>query len=251
MSNIYLNSPDEIKALRSSAEITAGILDATRKIIKPGISTKDIDDYARALMKKSKVKPAFLGYNGFPASVCVSIDQEVVHGIPAAKRILREGQIVSLDLGVLNNGFYGDMALTVPVGDVDDEKRKLLKVADEAMEEAIKQCRVGLRLGDVSSVIQKKAESNGYSVVRDFVGHGIGRKMHQDPQIPNYGEPDTGTRLQKGMVFALEPMINAGTYEVEVLEDNWTVVTKDRRPSVHIEKMVAVGENGPVVLAAL
>ncbi|MFH1283924.1 MAG: type I methionyl aminopeptidase [bacterium] len=251
MKKIYLNSLEELKKIQSAAETTALILSEVSTLVKPGITTKYLDEAAAGLMKQHGVKAAFLNYRGYPAHICTSIDEEVVHGIPSSKRFLNEGQTISIDLGVLRDGYYGDMAVTLPVGSISEEKKKLLKIAEEALKCAIDQCRVGFRLGDVSSSIQKKAESAGYSVVRDYVGHGIGRAMHEEPQIPNYGMPGTGIRLKSGMVFALEPMVNTKTHEVEVLKDGWTVVTKDRKPSAHFEKMVAITEEGPKVLATL
>jgi len=247
--HIYLNSEKEIDLIARAARTTAAVLDELWKMVRPGLATIELDRAAGALMKQHGVRAAFKGYRGYPARVCVSIDDEVVHGIPSAKRICAAGQIVSIDIGVAQGGFYGDMALSVPVGEVTDERTRLLRTTQEALRDAIAACRVGNRLGDVSAAIQRRAEGAGFSVVRDYVGHGIGRQMHEEPQIPNYGSPGTGVRLAAGMIFAIEPMVNEGGAGVRVLDDGWTVVTADRRPSAHFEKMVAVTDSGPRVLA--
>src|SRR5690606_12141726 len=199
---------------------------------------------------KYGAKAAFKGYHGYPASICVSVDEEVVHGIPG-ERVLREGQLVSLDFGVLYNGYYGDSAITVPVGEVSDEAKRLIEVTRTALEKGIEQAVVGRRLSDISHAIQTYVEANGFAVVRDYVGHGIGRQMHEAPPVPNFGLPDRGPRLKEGMTLAIEPMVNVSTWEVEVLADGWTVVTKDRSLSAHFEHTVAILDGGPELLTLM
>lgn len=223
-------------------------LEKMRAMVKPGISTKELDEFAEDYTAKQRARPAFKGYRGYPGSVCTSINREVVHGIPSASRKLREGDILSMDFGVELNGYFGDAALTVPVGKVSPERERLLCVTRESLERAIEKVRRGNRLGDVSAAVQEWVEKNGYSVVREFVGHGIGTKMHEEPQIPNYGAAGQGPRLQEGMVLAIEPMVNAGSPAVRVLEDDWTAVTADGSDSAHFEHTVAVTANGPWIL---
>ncbi len=219
-----------------------------RTMVRPGLATKDLDEFAEAWCAEHKARPAFKGYRGYPGSVCTSINQEVVHGIPSGARKLREGDILSMDFGVELDGYFGDAALTVPVGKISPEREKLLRVTRESLERAIDKVRPGNRLGDVSFAVQEWVEQNGYSVVREFVGHGIGTKMHEEPQVPNYGSPGRGPRLLEGMVLAIEPMVNVGAPAVRVLEDEWTAVTADGSDSAHFEHTIAVTANGPWIL---
>jgi len=224
------------------------VLEKMRAMVRPGLSTKELDEFAETYTTERRAKPAFKGYRGYPGSVCTSINDEVVHGIPSASRKVREGDILSMDFGVVMDGYYGDAALTVPVGKIAPEREKLLRVTRESLERAIEKVRAGNRLGDVSAAVQHWVEKNGYSVVREFVGHGIGTKMHEDPQLPNYGSPGQGARLQEGMVLAIEPMVNSGSPAVKVLDDDWTAVTADGSDSAHFEHTVAVTANGPWIL---
>jgi len=228
--------------------IVWGALEKMRALVKPGMSTKELDQFAEEYTVQQHARPAFKGYRGYPGSVCASINQEVVHGIPSAARKLREGDILSMDFGVELNGYFGDAALTVPVGKISATREKLLRVTRESLERAIEKVRPGNRLGDVSAAVQQWVEKNGYSVVREFVGHGIGTRMHEDPQIPNYGTPGQGPRLQEGMVLAIEPMVNTGSPAVKVLDDDWTAVTADGSDSAHFEHTVAVTADGPWIL---
>ena len=228
--------------------IVWGALEQMRAIVKPGISTKDLDECAEAYTAEHHAKPAFKGYRGYPGSVCTSINQEVVHGIPSPSRRLREGDVLSMDFGIELDGYFGDAALTVPVGKISPERGRLLRVTRESLERAIEQVRLGNRLGDISAAVQEWVEKNGFSVVREFVGHGIGTRMHEEPQLPNYGKPGQGPRLQEGMVLAIEPMVNAGGPGVRVLDDDWTAVTLDGSDSAHFEHTVAVTTNGPRIL---
>jgi methionyl aminopeptidase len=216
--------------------------------VKPGVSTLEIDREVESLIRDRKAKPAFKGYRGFPATICASINEEVVHGIPAARRRLREGDIIGLDLGAIVEGYYADAAVTMPVGEVTDEARRLLDVTRESLDLGIAQCWPGRRLGDVSAAIQQHVEAAGFGVVRAFVGHGIGRALHEDPQVPNFGEAGRGPLLRVGMVLALEPMVTMGHWEVRVLADRWTAVTADGSLAAHFEHTVAVTEHGPEVL---
>ncbi len=246
---IFLKSLWEIEKMRRSNAIVAEVLARLRETIKPGITTLELDRLAENLCRKKGAKPAFKGYRGYPFSLCVSINEEVVHGFPSKKRVLKEGDIVSLDFGVLYDGYYGDAAITVPVGEISERAKRLLRVTEEALYKGIEQAVVGKRLGDISSAIQRYVEAHGYSVVRQFVGHGIGRALHEDPQVPNFGKPGRGIKLKEGMVLAIEPMVNEGTYEVEILADGWTAVTKDRKLSAHFEHTVAITQNGPEILS--
>jgi methionyl aminopeptidase len=248
---IHLKSPAEIEKMRKSNRLVAEVHRVLREQVRPGISTLDLDRIAEERIRKAGGKPAFKGYQGFPGSICASINEQVVHGIPSATAILKEGDIISLDVGVLLGGFFGDAAPTLPVGQVSEEARRLLKTAEEALFAAIEKMREGNRLGDVSSAVQKHAESRGYGIVRQFVGHGIGRNLHEAPQVPNFGRPGTGQRLYTGLVLAIEPMLNCGTGDVRVLEDQWTVVTADGRLSAHFEHTVAITEDGPDILSQL
>jgi methionyl aminopeptidase len=244
---IHIRTPQEIENMRPGNRLVAQVLRTLREAIKPGITTKELDQMAEHAVRAAGATPAFKGYRGFPASLCVSINEEVVHGIPGP-RPLKEGEIVSLDLGVYLNEYYGDAAMTVPVGTVGEEATRLLEVTQQALARGIEQARDGNRLFDVSHAVQSWAESHGFSVVRDFVGHGIGRNLHEDPQVPNFGPPHQGPRLRPGMVLAIEPMINAGTCDVTILEDKWTVVTADRRLSAHFEHTIAITDGAADIL---
>ncbi len=245
---IQLKSKDEIRLMRDAGLVCAEILESMCEAAQPGVSTWDLDQIARKAIDKHKVQSAFLGYHGYPAVVCTSINSVVVHGIPRKNEVLADGDIIGIDFGIFKHGFCADTARTVLVGQVSPEKQKLVATAREALESAIELCRGGARLGDLGHAVQSYAESRGYSVVRQFVGHGIGRQMHEDPQVPNFGEAGTGKRMKAGLVIAVEPMVNAGTPEVEVLDDNWTAVTKDRSMSAHFEHTIAITDEGPWVL---
>src|SRR5215470_6647885 len=245
---VICKSPEELEKMHRAGLIVWGALEKMRKMVRPGLTTKALDDFAEAYAAEHHARPAFKGYRGYPGSVCTSINQEVVHGIPSKQRRLKEGDILSLDFGVEAEGYFGDAALTVPVGKVKPEREKLLRVTRESLERAIEKVRLGNRLGDVSAAVQTWVEKNGYSVVREFVGHGIGTRMHEEPQIPNYGTPGQGPRLQEGMVLAIEPMVNRGGPAVRLLADDWTAVTADGSDSAHFEHTVTVTSNGPWIL---
>lgn len=244
---IHIRSKREIDFIRKSCRIVVEALDLVEGLIEPGMETQRIDMEVERFIVSRGGRPAFKGYNGFPASACISIDKEVVHGIPGT-RPLASGEIVSVDIGVECDGFYGDSARTYRVGDVSAEKARLMEVTLASLGRGIEQVKAGARLSDISHAIQTEVESANYSVVRDLVGHGIGRKLHEEPQIPNYGRPNTGPRLKPGMVFAIEPMVNLGGYQVDTEADNWTVVTLDGSPSAHFEHTVVVTDNGPDIL---
>lgn len=245
---IIIKSDQEIDIMRESGKVTAHILKELENFIKPGISTMEIDQFVEKTILSNNMIPSFKGYNGFPASACVSINNEVVHGIPDAARFLKEGDIVSVDVGCTYKGYISDAARTYPVGAISPEAQKLIDATRDSFFEGLKFCRPGYRLSDISHAIQQKAESEGFSVIRDFVGHGVGRAMHEEPQIPNYGKPGRGPRLARGMVFAIEPMINQGTFEVDVLADNWTVVTLDGKLSAHYENTVVITDDEPELI---
>jgi methionyl aminopeptidase len=247
---IILKSLPEIEKMRKSNAIVAAILEELRKKIRPGVKTIELDRLSEELALKKGARPAFKGYRGYPYSLCTSVNSEVVHGMPS-ERELKEGDIVSLDFGILNDGYYGDAAVTVPVGEITPGARKLLKITEEALYRGIAEVKAGNRIGDISAAIQGHVEAAGYSVVRDLVGHGIGKSLHEDPQVPNYGSGGRGIELKPGMVFAIEPMVNEGTYRVEILRDGWTVVTADGKLSAHFEHSVAITENGPVILSRI
>lgn len=251
---ISIKSAREIEILRRANVIVAEILQELKKKVAPGVTTSELDALAEGLTYKKKARPAFKGYmmagRVYPCTLCTSVNEEIVHGIPS-QRTLREGDIVGLDFGVIYDGFYGDAAITVGVGKVSDEAERLMQVTEEALYKGIEQLEEGKRLGDLSSVIQGTVESAGFSVVRAFVGHGIGKKLHEEPPVPNYGEPDRGIRLREGVVLAIEPMVNAGGYDVEMKEDGWTAVTKDGSLAAHFEHSVAVTKNGPYVLSRI
>ena len=247
---IIIKSPREIEQLKKSNAIVAEVFQKLKKAIVPGITTKELDQIAEEMILSRGAIPAFKGYRGFPATLCISINEEVVHGIPGQRR-LKEGDIVSLDLGAILNGYFGDAAITLPVGELDLVAKRLLEVTEKALYIGIDQVKVGNRLFDISYAIQTWVESHGFSVVRDFVGHGIGKDLHEEPQIPNFGSPNQGPRLEKGMVFALEPMVNEGTYGVRILSDGWTVVTADGKRSAHFEHSIVITDGGAEVLSTL
>jgi len=246
---IYIKSPDEIERIRECNQIVSETLNFIRGFIKPGISTGEIDKEIENFILNKKAKPAFKGLYGFPASACISVQEEVVHGIPSFKRKLKEGEVVGVDVGVELSSFYGDAAFTFKVGSVDQRTDKLLKVAEESLYKGVQQLVADNSVGDIGNAIQSHVEKNKFSVVRDLVGHGVGRKPHEDPQVPNYGRPGTGVKLRTGMVLALEPMVNMGSYEVYFADDEWTVKTTDGLPSAHFEHSVAITNNGPDILS--
>jgi methionyl aminopeptidase len=247
---VILKLPDEIERLRTSNLIVAEILTELRGRVKPGVTTRELNGLSEELSRKNRVIPAFKGYHGYPFALCTSVNGEVVHGMPS-DRPLMYGDILSLDFGVLYKGYYGDSAITVPVGTVSAMAERLMKVTEEGLYDGIEQALTGNRLGDISAAVQRRVEAAGFSVVRDFVGHGIGRSMHEDPQIPNYGVRGRGIQLRPGMVLAIEPMVNEGSYRVKILSDGWTVVTEDGRLSAHFEHSVAITDNGPEILSRL
>jgi methionyl aminopeptidase len=247
---IILKTKREIEIMRKAGKLVAQSHDLVRKHIKPGVTTLELDQIVEDFLRSQNAIPTFKGYSGFPFSICASVNEEVVHGFPSTRK-LAEGDIVSIDIGATFEGYVGDSAKTFLVGEVDDEKRRLVEVTRQCFYEGIKFAKESYRLSDISHAIQQYAESNGFSVVRDFVGHGVGRNMHESPQIPNFGKPNKGPRLQEGMVLAIEPMINAGTYNVKVLDNDWTVVTIDGKPSAHYEHTVAITDGEPLLLTTL
>jgi methionyl aminopeptidase len=247
---IILKSKQEIKLIEKACRIAAEALEMLAGLIRPGIKTKELEEYAEAFIKAKGAFPAFKGYRGFPASICVSINNQVVHGIPS-QRVIEEGDIVSIDLGVLYEGYYGDAARTYAAGKIGELQRKLLEVAERALYIGIEKARAGNRIGDISAAIQSYVESNGFSVVRNFVGHGVGKFLHEEPQVPNFGKPGKGPRLKEGMTIAIEPMVNTGSPDVMVLDDGWTVVTADGGYSAHFEHTVAITKNGAEILTKL
>ncbi len=247
---VLLKQPDEIAKARAANRIVADVLSVLREKIKPGVTTRELDRIAESLTEKRGAKPAFKGYRGYPFSLCTSVNEEVVHGMPS-NRILVEGDIIGLDFGVYYQGLYGDSAITLPVGKASDQAASLMRVTEQSLSEAISQVCEGNRLGDISAAVQETVEANGYSVVRDFVGHGIGRSLHEDPQIPNFGKKGRGIELKKGMILAIEPMVNAGKHKVKILQDGWTVITADGSLSAHFEHSVAITDNGPEILSRL
>lgn len=248
---IVRRSKKELDKMAAAGQVVAETLSVMEENIKVGITTGELDSVAERHIRSRNAVPAFLGYNGFPASICASINNEVVHGIPDRNREIRDGDIVSVDVGAIVAGYYGDAAKTFAVGTISSEAAKLLEVTEAALTRGIAQCVSGNRLSDIGAAIQRHAESFGFSVVRRYVGHGIGRRMHEDPPVPNYGEPGRGPVLKTGMVLAIEPMINVGGHDVATLGDEWTVVTADGSLSAHFEHTVAIGKNGPVILTAL
>ena len=247
---IILKSRHEIDRMRTASRLVAEVLEGLRTLVGPGISTYDLEQFASAEALKSKSKCAFRGYHKYPSSLCCSPNNQVVHGLPN-KKPLKTGDIISLDFGILHDGFYGDAAITVPVGVVSENAKRLMAATEESLYVAIEKAVPGNRLGDICFAVQSYVESRGYSVVRDYVGHGIGKSLHEDPQIPNYGIPGKGVKLKTGMVLAIEPMINEKSHEVKTLNDNWTVVTCDGGLSAHFEHTVAITENGPEILTRI
>ena len=244
---IELKNASQLELMRNAGRIVAETLRLVREHAKPGVTTLELDRIAEKFICSQGAVPAFKGYNGFPATLCTSVNEQVVHGIPSL-RVLNSGDIISIDCGALKEGYFGDSAVTLLIGEGDEEIQRLLRVTEESLMMGILQAKVGNRLFDVSHAVQKHVEANKFSIVRDYVGHGIGRAMHEDPQIPNFGKPGRGPRLEVGMALAIEPMVNMGTHEVMTLKDRWTVVTNDNRPSAHFEHTVAITENGPEIL---
>jgi len=247
---ITCRAPKEIEKLRRSGHVVRQVLEETREKARPGVATLELERFVEKRLAQLGAQPASKGYRGYPWCLCVSVNNEIVHGMPSNRK-LREGDIVGLDLGVIVDGYYGDSAMTVPVGQIPERAQTLLRVTEEALEMGIQEARVGNRVGDISAVVQQYVEKNGFSVVREFVGHGIGREYHEEPQVPNFGQPGHGPLLKEGMVFTIEPMVNAGSAALRVLDDNWTAVTQDGEPSAHFEHMIAVTRNGPDVLTRL
>jgi methionyl aminopeptidase len=247
---IELKSAREVALMRAGGHILADVVERLRETVRPGLSTLEIDEDVEAFIRGRGALPAFKGYRGFPATVCISINEEVVHGIPSAQRRIKDGDIVGLDLGCIVEGYYADCAFTLAIGDVPPKVQQLLDVTRESLDVAIAECRPGRRLSDVSHAVQAHVERHGFSVVRAFVGHGIGRALHEDPQIPNFGEPGRGPQLRPGMVLAIEPMVTMGSWEVKVLDDGWTAVTRDGSLAAHFEHTIAVTEDGPEVLTS-
>jgi methionyl aminopeptidase len=247
---IICKSPAEIEKLRRSGLLVRQLLEELRERVRPETSTWELEQYVESRLAELKVVPAFKGYRGYPCCLCASVNEEIIHGIPSERR-LKDGDIVSLDLGVLVDGYYGDAAVTVPVGRISEKAAKLLRVTAEALELGVQKARLGNRLGDISAAVQEHVERNGFSVVREFVGHGIGRELHEEPQIPNFGQAGYGPILKEGMVLAIEPMVNAGGRELRIREDRWTAVTADGQYSAHFEHMVAVTRDGPDILTRL
>lgn len=245
---IILKSQAEIKKMSGACHVVAEILEGLKAYIKDGMSTADIDAFAEEGLRKRGAAAAFKGYRGYPASVCVSVNDQVIHGIPSRSVVIKNGDIVSLDFGAVLDGFCGDAAITVAVGNIGPEARRLMEVTEQALHEGISKAVLGNRIGDISAAVQEYVEDNGFSVVRSFVGHGIGRSMHEDPAVPNFGRPGQGPRLKEGMTIAIEPMVNAGGADVKVLADNWTTVTADGSLSAHFEHTVAITNKGPKIL---
>ena len=240
-------SQKEIEKMRAAGQMVGQVLQALRQMVGPGVTTLEVDAAADKMIRDAGAYPTFKGYNGFPFSICASVNEQIVHGFPSSYE-LQEGDIFSIDVGVTLDGFVGDTATTIPIGTAGEDRLKLIRVTEECLELAIEQCRAGKHLGDIGWAVQSHAEQHGYSVVRDYVGHGIGRRMHEDPQIPNYGKPGKGPKIRKGYVFAVEPMVNMGSYHTKTLKDGWTVVTVDGLPSAHVEHTIAITEDGPEVL---
>ncbi len=240
-------SQKEIKKMRASGQLVGLVLHELHLMVEPGITTLEVNNAAEKMIRDAGAYPTFKGYNGFPFSICASVNEQVVHGFPS-KYELQEGDIFSVDVGVTLDSFVGDTAATIPIGKVSEDRLKLIRITEECLQLAIEQCRVGNHLGDIGWAVQSHAEAHGYSVVRDYVGHGIGRRMHEDPQIPNYGKPGKGAKIKKGYIFAVEPMVNMGSHHTKTLQDRWTVVTLDGQPSAHAEHTIAVTEEGPEVL---
>lgn len=248
---IVLKSSRELALMRRAGRIVAQVHECFQEMVRPGITTADLERAASRIIEQEGAISSFKGYRGFPAAICTSINEEIVHGIPSPKRVLKEGDIISLDVGAIYKGYHGDAAITLPVGQVDEEVQRLLEVTQGALEAGIAQARTGRRLGDISAAIQHYAEVNSFNVVREYTGHGIGQEMHEDPQIPNFGQPNRGPRLRPGMTFALEPMVMAGDWHTRVLSDKWTVVTADGSLSAHFEHTLAITDGEPEILTRL
>ena len=245
---IRIKTAKELERMKKACQLSAAALDVAGEVIRPGVSTADVDDAIRKFITSHGAKPTFLGYGGFPKSACISVNEELIHGIPSRKKILKEGDIVTVDVGAFIDGYTGDNARTYAVGQVSPEAQRLMDVTSESLKRAIAVCLPGNRLGDIGYAVQSYVEENGYSIVREYVGHGVGKELHEDPEVPNYGRAGHGVRLVPGMVIAIEPMVNAGGPEVEVLANDWTVVTKDGKLSAHFENTVAITEDGPVIM---
>ena len=248
---IPIKTNEQLERMRVACRITALARKAAYDAVAPGVTTDDIDRIVRKAIEEAGAKPSFLGYGGFPASACVSINDEVIHGIPSKKRVVRSGDIVKIDVGAYIGGFHGDCACTVPCGEVSEEAKRLIEVTRQSFYEGIKFAREGCRVSDISAAVQAYAQANGFSVVRSFVGHGVGRQLHESPEVPNFGRPGHGVRLQRGMTLAVEPMVNAGVYDVRVLSDGWTVKTKDGKLSAHYENTIAITDGEPEILTAI
>lgn len=248
---IILKSKEEVAKIAKASRIVAESLEAVRAYLKPGMTTKELDLFVEKQIRERGGTPAFKGYRNYPATICISVNEEVVHGIPSPDKVIKEGDIVGLDLGAIYDGFYGDSAVTVAVGEVKPEAKRLIQVTEESLYAGIAQACEGSRLSDISHAVQSHVEQAGFSVVTDFVGHGIGRALHEEPQIPNFGPPGRGPRLREGMVLAIEPMVNMGKPAVRVLDDRWTAVTADGSLSAHFEHTIAVTKEGPVILSKL
>ena len=247
---IICRSADELERMREAGRLVGEVLAELAGLVAPGVTTADLDAAAEKRIARAGATPAFKGYHGYPATICASINDEVIHGIPSGRRLLNDGDIISIDVGASLNGYFGDSAITLPVGQVSEEAARLLRVTEEALYKAIDRVRPGSRISDLGHAVQKHVEAYGFSVVREFVGHGIGQRMHEEPQVPNYGDPGRGPRLTEGMVLAIEPMVNAGKPAVKVLGDGWTAVTRDSSLSAHFEHTVAVTADGPWILTS-
>ena len=247
---IICRTAAELEKMRAAGRLVGQVLTELSAKVAPGVTTADLDEIAEGLIVDAGAIPAFKGYHGYPATICASVNEEVIHGIPSGKRVLEAGDVISIDVGASLAGYFGDSAVTLPVGPVSEEAARLLRVTDESLYKAIETVKPGGRISDIGHAVQKHVEAHGFSVVREFVGHGIGQAMHEDPQIPNYGDPGRGPRLAEGMVLAIEPMVNAGKPAVKVLSDGWTAVTRDRSLSAHFEHTVAVTADGPWILTA-
>jgi methionyl aminopeptidase len=247
---IICRSADELERMREAGRLVGEVLAELAGLVAPGVTTADLDAVAEKRIARAGATPAFKGYHGYPATICASINDEVIHGIPSGRRLLNDGDIISIDVGASLNGYFGDSAITLPVGQVSEEAARLLRVTEEALYKAIDRVRPGSRISDLGHAVQKHVEAYGFSVVREFVGHGIGQRMHEEPQVPNYGDPGRGPRLTEGMVLAIEPMVNAGKPAVKVLGDGWTAVTRDSSLSAHFEHTVAVTADGPWILTS-
>ena len=243
-----IKNDEQIALMKVAGRITAEALEVARELVRPGISTKEIDTKIRRHIEKSGATPSFLGYGGFPGSACISINEQVIHGIPSERVILNEGDIVKIDVGARYRGYNGDSARTFPVGKVSDEALRLISVTEQSFHEAMKVARPGNRIGDIGFAVENFVISNGFSVVRDYVGHGVGKDLHEEPEIPNFGRAGRGVRLYPGMTLAIEPMVNAGSHDVRVLKDGWTVVTADGKLSAHYENSILITENDPIIL---